>query len=345
MTSAFRQDPGCLQEMRLDKDQVFSRAREILKIEADGIITAARSIGKDFAELACGLASLKGKVLVSGVGKSGIVAEKLAATFSSTGTPAFYMNPINALHGDLGVVRDGDMLLVVSNSGETEEIIHLIEAVKGLGVGTAAITAKADSTIAGICDFVLDSCVEREACPLGLAPTTSTTVSMALGDALAMVVMEMRGFRPEDFARYHPGGALRRRLNLLVRDIMRSGDLLPAVAESASLEDALNEMTVKETLGVVLVTGGAGELLGILTDGDLRRILLRAGDSPGLMNRKITDFMTKKPKTIEADAVAAEALRIMEMKGISSLAIVDQRSRPLGIIHLHDILGRGSFSI
>ncbi len=329
----------------MDRAQVFQRAREILETEARGIITAAASVTEGFYDLALELASLKGKVLVSGVGKSGIVAEKIAATLTSTGTPAFYINPLNALHGDLGVVREGDVLVVVSNSGESEEIAHLIEAARGLGVKTAAITARVDSSVASLSEIVLDTCVEREACPMGLAPTTSTTVSLALGDALAMVVMEMRGFRPEDFARLHPGGPLRKRLKLLVKDIMRTGPLLPVVPEAATMEEALREMTVKEALGVTLVSGPGGELAGIITDGDLRRILLKADDAAGIKGRPVSEFMTPKPKTIEAEAVASEALRIMEVKGISSLAIVDQRSRPAGIIHLHDILGRGSFSV
>jgi arabinose-5-phosphate isomerase len=329
----------------LNRDDVFRRAREILNIESRAIERAARRLGTGFWNLAQDIFDLKGKVLVSGVGKSGIVAEKIAATLSSTGTPAFYINPLNALHGDLGVARAGDLLLAVSNSGESTEMLGLIGAARNLGVKVAALTGNPDATMAGASDYVLDAGVEREACPLGLAPTASTTVCLALGDALAMVVMEMREFRPEDFAKFHPGGALRKRLRLCVKDIMRTRDRVPCVPEDASLEDALREMTEKEALGVTLVTAPDGPLLGILTDGDLRRILLREEDTDTLRQQPVGRFMTRNPKSIEPDAVASEALRIMEVKGITSLAIVDSRSHPVGIIHLHDILGRGSFSV
>ena len=316
-----------------------------MKHEARGIEGAVKRLGDGFSGLVRELVALKGKVLVSGVGKSGIVSEKIAATFSSTGTPAFFINPLSALHGDLGVARQGDMLIAVSNSGESEELLHLMEAARNLGVRGAAITSHLDSTLAHLSEFVLDAGVEREACPLGLAPTTSTTVSLALGDALAMLVMEMRGFRSEDFARYHPSGALRRRLVLHVRDIMRTGDLLPLVRDQDSVALALGEMTRKETLGVTMVTNAEGELVGILTDGDLRRMLMVSEDTNDLRDRPVQEFMTRMPMTIDVATVASEALRIMEVKGITSLAIVDSRSRPLGLLHLHDILGRGSFSV
>ncbi len=329
----------------MDAETILERAREIFETEAQALQGAAARLGEGFVRLAEAILEGDGKVLTSGVGKSGIVAKKIAATLSSTGTPSFYLSPMNALHGDLGIADRGDILLALSNSGETQEILNLVHAAKPLGVRVAAFTGASDSTLWETADFSVDLGVPREACPLGFAPTASTTASLACGDALAMVLMEARGFRPEDFVRIHPGGTLGSRLQLTVKDIMRTGDLVPVVKQTDALSRALEEMTAKETIGVTFVTDDEGRLAGVLTDGDLRRILLGPDRKDDALSRPVSEFMTPHPKVVEPAAPASEALRIMEVKGITSLAIVDSRSRPAGVIHLHDILGRGRFSV
>jgi arabinose-5-phosphate isomerase len=329
----------------MDSDRILARAREILEIEAGAVREVASRLGDPFVRLVRAVLEGKGKVLTSGVGKSGIIAKKTAATLSSTGTPSFYLNPLNALHGDLGIVSAEDILLALSNSGETQEILTLIQVVKPMGIRVAAITGAPDSTLASLADWTLNVAVSREACSLGLAPTASTTACLAAGDALALIVMEERSFQPQDFARLHPGGSLRGRLTLKVRDIMRSGDRLPVVREDEPFSRALEEMTAKESIGVALVTGAGGRLTGVLTDGDLRRFLQREKDPVRALSQPVKLQMTANPKVVEPDAAALEALRIMEVKGITSLAIVDSTSRPAGLVHLHDILGRGQFSI
>jgi len=329
----------------MDSDRILARAREILDIEAGAVREVASRLGDPFVRLVRAVLDGKGKVLTSGVGKSGIVAKKIAATLSSTGTPSFYLNPLNALHGDLGIVRPEDILLALSNSGETQEILALVQVVKPMGIRVAAFTGAPDSTLTAMADFAVDVGVSREACSLGLAPTASTTACLAAGDALALILMEERDFRPQDFARLHPGGSLRGRLTLKVRDIMRTGDRLPVVREEDSFSRALEEMTDKESIGVTLVTDASGKLAGVLTDGDLRRFLKKEKDPVRALTEPVSLRMSRNPKVVEPEEPALEALRIMEVKGITSLAIVDSRSRPAGLIHLHDILGRGQFSV
>lgn len=329
----------------MEPESILERGREIIETEAAAIRTAGAKLGDDFVRLVQIVLEGKGKILTSGVGKSGIVAKKIASTLSSTGTPSFYLNPVNALHGDLGIADPGDILVALSNSGETEEILNLVHAAGNLGIKVAALCGAPDSTLVQNADFFLDVGVTQEACPLGLAPTASTSAAFATGDALAMVLMEARSFRPQDFARLHPAGTLRGRLQLKVQDIMRGGDRVPVVPEDASLSLALMEMTSKEIIGVTLVTDDDGCLAGILTDGDLRRILQNTDDLTGILDHPVERYMTPHPKVVEAQALASEALRLMEVKGITSLAIVDGRGRPVGIIHLHDVLGRGRFSV
>jgi arabinose-5-phosphate isomerase len=329
----------------MEAEAILKRGREIIETEAAAIRSAGSRLGDDFVRLVQTVLEGKGKVLTSGVGKSGIVAKKIAATLSSTGTPSFYLNPVNALHGDLGIAGEGDLLVALSNSGETEELLNLVHAAKNLGLRVAALSSAPDSTLVQSADFFLDVGVTREACPLGLAPTASTSASLATGDALAMVLMEARAFQPQDFARLHPAGTLRGRLQLKVQDIMRAGERIPVVDQNAPLSQALAEMTAKEIIGVTLITGDEGCLAGILTDGDLRRILQKTGDLNAMLDHPVERYMTPHPKVVEAQALASEALRIMEVKGITSLAIVDGRGRPAGIIHLHDVLGRGRFSV
>ncbi|MHC5036529.1 MAG: KpsF/GutQ family sugar-phosphate isomerase [Planctomycetota bacterium] len=329
----------------MDNEEILRRSREIFEIEAQAIRNAAAGLDEDFVKLVQGILDGKGKVLTSGVGKSGIVAKKIAATLSSTGTPSVYLNPVNALHGDLGIVDASDILLALSNSGETQEILNFVRAAGTLGVKIAAFSGTRDSTLMDLADFRVYVGVAREACPLGLAPTASTTASLAAGDALAMVLMEARSFQPQDFMRLHPAGTLRTRLELKVRDIMRVGEQIPLVEEDATFAAALQEMTEKDRLGVTLIAGKEGRLCGILTDGDLRRFLLLETDPGAALQKPVKDRMTKNPKVVDGNALASEAVRIMEVKGITSLAIVDTRSRPVGLIHLHDILGRGQFSV
>ncbi|HUS58703.1 MAG TPA: KpsF/GutQ family sugar-phosphate isomerase [Planctomycetota bacterium] len=324
----------------------IERAREVLRIEADSVLALGERIGQEFLDTVDMILALKGKVVITGVGKSGIVGQKIAATMCSTGTPAVWLDATSALHGDLGVVAPGDLLIAISHSGEAGELLHVVFAAKKIGARIVAMTGSRQSTLALQSDLVLDVGVAREACPLGLAPTASTTATLAMGDALAMVLMQEIGFTRSHYARFHPGGNLGQRLKLKVRDIMRTGDDLPLVRESDPFQKALDTMTSKANLGVVLICDSAGALSGIITDGDLRRLLMHGGD---VQSRCTADLMKRRPMTVEADAAVADALRVMEKgtgKGsITSLAIVDPQCRPIGLIHLHDILGRGQLLI
>ena len=324
----------------------LAKAREVLQIEAEAILALRDRIGPEFEEVVALVLSCRGKVLATGVGKSGIVARKLAGTLSSTGTPAVFLDPVAAAHGDLGAVSKGDVLIAISNSGEATEVLNVVAASARRGAQVVAITGRGDSTLASRSSLALDAGVAREACPLGLAPTASTTAAMAIGDALAMVVMTRRGFQEQDYAALHPAGDLGERLSRRVLDLMRTGDRLPVVKESDTFADALNEMTQRDNLGVTLVVNGRGALTGIITDGDLRR-LFRQEKLEALHTQKVARLMKRNPRTIDLDATAKEALRLMESgKGqITSLAIVDSASRPIGIVHLHDILGRQEFMV
>ncbi len=331
----------------MDSERILERARWILEEEGNAILRKRGQLGPPFVQLVRRILDLPGRVAVTGVGKSGIIGEKISATLSSTGTPAIFLKPVDALHGDLGMLRAGDLLLAISNSGETEEVLTVAFAAKGLGVGLVAFTGILNSTLAREAEIAIDVGVEKEACPLGLAPTTSTTATLAVGDALAMALLQERGFTRDHYARFHPGGTLGQRLRLRVRDLMRSGELLPRIETSAPLTAALTEMTKRDNLGVTLVIDGSGCLAGIITDGDIRRIFLSppAAGGTDILSRPVENFMTRNPKVIEGDVSASEALRIMEVRGITSLAVVDSLGRPEGILHLHDILGRGKILI
>ena len=328
---------------RRPKDDVLAGAREVLKIEADSIRALSRRLGKDFERLVRLLARLEGKVIVCGVGKSGLIGAKIAATLSSTGTPAVFLDPLSALHGDLGVVDHGDVLLTLSNSGESVELINVVRAARSLGAKVVALTGNTESALAREADSAVEVGAKREACPLGLAPTASTTAMLAFGDALAMTLASVKRFTEEDFAARHPGGALGQRLKLRVSDLMRTAKAVPVTKDTGTLGDALREMTERDNLGVTLIVDQDRKLVGILTDGDLRRLLC-GREKDDLLGRRLRPLMTRNPKCIEPDAPAVDALRLMEIKGITSLAIVDVRGRPAGIILLHDILGRGQFS-
>ena len=329
--------------MCAQSDDIIDRGRKILEEEGNAILRKAAGLDKTFSEVAEKLLACGGRVALTGVGKSGTIGEKIAATLSSTGTPAFYLRTVEALHGDLGMLAPGDILLAVSNSGETAEVLAVCDAAKQLGVEIIAFTGSSDSSLARLAGLTLDTGVEREACPLGLAPTASTTVTLALGDALAMALLEERNFTAENYADFHPGGSLGQRLRYQVKDLQREGDDLPVVPEEATLSEAIGEMSRKGNIGVALVVAENGELSGILSDGDLRRILSeKAGAAEPLdLESPVKDLMTSSPLTIDGDASAKDALQVMEVRSITSLAVINHLGKPIGLIHLHDILGRG----
>jgi len=272
-------------------------------------------------------------VVLTGVGKSGLICKKIAATLSSTGTPAFFLHPTDAAHGDLGMLRGEDTVVAVSNSGETKELLSIIPLIKSFGIPVIAITSNPESSLARLSDVVIDLKVKREACPLNLAPTTSTTLTLALGDAIAAALMKRKGFKAEDFARFHPGGKLGIRLSK-VKDIMRRGDEIPKVSPQTPLKDAIFEISSKK-LGATLVVDGE-RLVGIITDGDLRRALERGVE----LSTPVLDVMTPNPKVIDEEAFGEEALRLMELHKITVLPVLNSNGSLTGIVHLHDILGR-----
>ncbi len=328
----------------------LSRARRVLEIEAEAVRALAERVGPEIERAVEVLAETAGKVVVIGLGKSGIIARKIAATLASTGTPAFFVHAGEGAHGDLGMVMKGDSVVAVSYSGETREILVMLPLFKRLGLPLVALTGRLDSTLAKSADVVLDVSVREEACPLALAPTASTTATLAMGDALALVLMEQRGFREEDFAFLHPAGSLGRKL-ARVADLMRRGEDMPLVAESTSLREAIHEMTAKR-LGHAGVVNSAGKLVGVLSDGDLRRALERGA---AMLDLPVREVVRRDPKTIREHslraaagvitigerALGAEALAVMERHSITALFIVDEQRRPKGIVHLHDLLKVG----
>ncbi|MFH1114275.1 MAG: KpsF/GutQ family sugar-phosphate isomerase [Pseudomonadota bacterium] len=311
-------------------------ARLVLNIEIDGIRSVLDRIDERFDECVDLFYSLRGRIIITGVGKSGIVGRKIAATMTSTGSPALFVHPVDGLHGDLGIVGRDDALIAISNSGETPEITSLTATIKQRGTLVVGMTGGASSTLARMADLVLDCRVEREACPLNMAPTASTTAVLSLGDALAIALMVRRGFGREDFLRHHPAGSLGERLSLRVRDMMLDRRAIPEVKSDAVLSRVIESIN-RRNLGFTLVTADDA-LLGIITDGDLRRSLERGADIYGCTAE---DLMTQNPLTIRDDRTAAEALEIMEIKLITALAVVDKADKLVGIIHLHDLLGRG----
>lgn len=314
---------------------VIARGRRVVAVEAKAVAALSGRIGDGFARAAEAVAACRGKVVVTGMGKSGQVARKIAATLASTGTPALYLHAGEAGHGDLGVLSAGDLILAVSYSGETEELSLLLPAIRRLGLPMVALTGAPRSTLGRAADLVLDVSVREEACPLGLAPTASTTATLAMGDALAVAVYGARGFSPGDFALRHPGGSLGRALLVRVEDLMHTGEAVPRVRLDAPLRDALVEMTRKR-FGFTTVVDPRGRLRGILTDGDLRRVLQKG--VPRLLDSPVRGLMTPRPRTVAASALAAEALRTMEERKITSLVVLGPRGSVRGVVHLHDIL-------
>jgi len=314
------------------------RAKRVLEIEADAIHCLMDKIDENFERAIELIYDCKGKVVVMGVGKSGIIAKKIASTLASTGTPAFFLHPVEGMHGDLGMLAKEDIVMILSNSGETDEISRILPLLNRLGNRLIALTGNIDSNLAKAGDVVLDVCVREEACPFGLVPTASTTAAMALGDALAIALLEKRGFKDEDFAALHPGGYLGKRW-LKVEELMHTGEAFPMVGEDTSMRNAIFEITSKR-LGVTGVADAEGNLVGVITDGDLRRALEKHGD---LLSRKASEVMTRNPKWIEKDSLAARAVQKMEEYSITSLFVFQSREdRTLvGIIHLHDLLKAG----
>jgi len=310
----------------------LATAREVLEVESRAVRDLIARLDARFTSAIDALYGCKGRVVVTGLGKSGIISKKIAATLASTGTPALFMHPAEAVHGDLGMVVPGDVVLALSNSGETSELLQLLERIKRLGVTLISMTGNAASTLASRSDIHLDIGVSQEACPMDLVPTASTTASLAMGDALAIALAERRGFREEDFASLHPAGRLGRMV-LTVGQVMHRGDALPRVAGETLIKDAIYEMSAKR-LGMTTVCDAEGRLLGIVTDGDLRRLMERVPDPLG---QRVADVMTRTPTTIAANELAASALRLMEQKHITSLVVVDASSRAEGVVHLHDL--------
>ncbi len=322
----------------MSKSVLLQQAKAVLEIEARGITSMIDRLDDNFARAIELLHGCRGKVVVTGMGKSGLIGRKISATLASTGTPSFFLHSGDAVHGDIGMVMKGDVILAVSNSGDTDEILTLLPHFKRHAFKLIVMTGKPDSTLAQAGDVVLDVGVAEEACPLGLAPTASTTAALAMGDALAVVLLEKRGFKEEDFAMRHPGGILGRKLLLLVEDLMHRGDQLPLVGEETQMKEALFEITSKR-LGVTGVVDGHGGLVGVITDGDLRRGLESKGD---IFKLKAKDLMTRHPKTVAAQTLAAEAVAVMERYPITSLFVLEDGSRtPLGVIHLHDLVKAG----
>jgi arabinose-5-phosphate isomerase len=308
-------------------------ARRVLRIEAQAIQDVMARLDGSFERAVDVLFACKGRVVVSGMGKSGLIGRKISATLSSTGTPSFFLHPAEALHGDLGMLARGDALLAVSYGGETEEIVRLLEALKRLEMSLVTLTGKTDSTLAQASDVVLDVSVKEEACSLNLAPTASTTVAMAVGDALAVALLERRGFRPDDFAALHPAGRLGSKL-LRVEHLMHAGESLPRVSPETMMPDVFHEMS-KKGLGMTTVTEADGRLAGILTDGDLRRLMEKHRGST--LEMRAGDCMTRSAQTIGPHVLASEALNLMEKRKITSIVVVDEVKAVLGVVHLHDL--------
>ncbi|AOJ70024.1 MULTISPECIES: arabinose 5-phosphate isomerase KdsD [Burkholderia] len=321
---------------KINDDRALALARDVLDIEANAVRALADQLDGEFVAAVGLLLNCRGRVVVSGIGKSGHIARKIAATLASTGTPAFFVHPAEASHGDLGMVTKDDVFIAISNSGESEELVAILPLIKRLGAKLIAMTGRPASSLATLSDVHLNAGVAKEACPLNLAPTASTTAALALGDALAVAVLDARGFGSDDFARSHPGGALGRRLLTYVRDVMRTGDEVPAVPLGATLADALFQITAKR-MGMTAVVDDAGRVAGIFTDGDLRRVLERDGDFRRL---PIADVMTRNPRTIAPDHLAVEAVELMERHRINQMLVVDERGALIGALNMHDLFSK-----
>lgn len=312
-------------------------AKDVLDIEAKAILRLKNNIGDDFDKAVDILYNCKGRVIVTGMGKSGLIGKKIAATMSSTGTPAYFLHPAESTHGDSGVITRNDVIIAISNSGETQELLNLLPLIKRFGCEMIGMTGNLNSTLAKTSEVTLDISVEREACPLGKAPTASTTATLAMGDALAVCLMEKKGFTKEDFLMYHPSGKLGKGLTYKVRDLMITGDKMPVVSDDETFTDVINIIS-EYKLGMAMVVDSDRKLSGVLTDGDIRRTVIKYHDISKL---RIKDVMTSNPKRITSDAYAASALNLMEKFSITALAVVDENNVPVGVIHVHDLLRAG----
>jgi arabinose-5-phosphate isomerase len=315
---------------------MIERGRRVLAIERAALLALEKRLDREFERALQTLLRSKGKVILTGVGKSGHIAQKITATLNSTGTPAFYLHPNEALHGDLGMVQPGDVVIILSKSGDTPELAQLLPILRKMGVKIIALTGNPKSSLASHANVVLDCSVEREACPFDLAPTASTTAMLAMGDALAVVLYERKGFTRENFAATHPGGAIGRRLLVKLEDIMKRDDAIPSVPLDADFNDVVMEISRKR-LGATLVLRG-GRLVGIITDGDLRRLLERKAD---IYSMNAAEMMTRDPMTASHDMLGSSALVLLEEKKRTQLPVVDSRMRPVGIVHLHDLIEAG----
>lgn len=313
-------------------------ARRVLEVEADALRDLVGRIGDDFERAVDLIFKSKGRVVVTGMGKSGLVGKKVAATLASTGTPAFFLHPAEASHGDLGMVTSEDVIIAISNSGETDELRDLLPYLKRFNVGIISMTGNSDSTLSHAADVTIDISVKEEACPLGIVPTASTTAAMAMGDAVAAALLIKRGFKADDFALFHPRGSLGKKLLIRVRDLMHSGDAVPMISADSPMTRAVVEISSKR-LGMTLVSGEGGAMVGIITDGDVRRGIERWGK--GLFDLTAGEMMTENPKTISGEELAVKALAVMEQRAITSIVVTGREGQAEGVIHLHDILRQG----
>ena len=321
----------------MTENEILRTGKNVIKIEAEAVANLEGSINQEFVKAVDTIYESKGRVVLTGMGKSGLIARKVVATLNSTGTAAIYLHPTDALHGDLGMVRKEDVVMVISKSGSTDEITKLLPMFKRLGVKLIAMSGNTNSSLVKESDIFLNISVKEEACPHDLAPTSSTTATLVMGDALSVALLQKRGFTAEDFALLHPGGSLGKRLSLKIDEIMIKGEGVPVVKDNSSIKDIILEMTSKR-LGTTCVIDKSGKLAGIITDGDLRRLLEKTMDVKNLV---ATDIMSKNPKVTEKDYLASFALQIMESHKITSLVVIDRDKKPIGIVHLHDLVNLG----
>ncbi len=321
----------------MNSSEIIESAKKVIDIECEAIRDLKEKLNEDFARAVEIILNAKGRVIFSGVGKSGLIARKIVATLNSTGTASIYMHPTDALHGDLGMVRNTDVAIIISKSGNTEELSNLLPMIKRIGVPIIGFLGERDSKIGKMCDVVLDIGVKTEACPNDLAPTASTTATLVMGDALAVALLEKRGFTREDFASLHPAGSLGKRLSLKISEIMYSGKDVPIVKEEDSIKNTILEITSKR-LGTTCVVNKEGKLTGVITDGDLRRLLEKTLEIKDL---KARDIMTRNPKSIQPDVLASFALQQMENFKITALIVINEMNYPIGIVHMHDLVNLG----
>jgi arabinose-5-phosphate isomerase len=321
----------------LTRNISIKQAKEVLRIEAESIFSLIEKVGESFSRAVELIYKSKGRVIVAGIGKSGLIGRKIVATMTSTGTQALFLHPVEGLHGDLGIVTKDDVLLAISNSGETNELNMIIASIRELGVPCIAFTGNLSSSLARASDIVIDTGVEKEACPFGLAPTSSSTAALAMGDALAVALINRRDFKEKDFYKFHPGGNLGLRLRAKIRDIMVAGPQIPRITDDASFLEAVREMDEKNK-GFIIITDTHDLIKGIMTDGDIRRVVRRGMDFSA---QRVSSFMTASPKTIREDIYVAQAIEYMQREEITTLIVTDKNNRLKGYVHLHDILGRG----